>query len=157
MSEFVALETLLRRRAAPPPEPEPAAAPEPAASVVPASACGDFEETLACVRRFRAALGEALDGAVETLLREIAAAVLARELQLAPVDLGAIVKSVRREFAAEEPVRVRAHPGDVASLAQLDVAVVADPALRRGDVEIDVRDGTVDATLGARLEAVLAR
>jgi flagellar biosynthesis/type III secretory pathway protein FliH len=114
-----------------------------------------LEEALADIRRFRAALADALDLRVEHLLGDIAASVLARELRVAPADLRAIVA---RELArsGELPLRIRAHPSECDALNGLDGAVVADPGLRRGDVAIDVRGGTIAATLGCRLERAIA-
>ena len=157
MREFVALEDLLRPRIETPVEATVDAGREPVAAVVAPAENDDLDAAIAAARRFRAALAEALERAVETMVQEIAASVLARELALAPVDLAAIVDAARRRFASDEPLRVRAHPGEINALAGLDLTVVADPSLRRGDVELDLRDGSVDATLGARLERVLLR
>lgn len=107
------------------------------------------------VRRFRAALADALDVALHDLLRDIAVDVVARELQLQPADVQAIARSARERFAAEEPLAIRVHPDDYDALTDADVAVVADARLRRGDVLLEVRSGTIDATVGARLESVL--
>jgi flagellar biosynthesis/type III secretory pathway protein FliH len=112
-------------------------------------------DELAEIRRFRAAIADALDLHLDRLLTGIAAGVLARELRIAPADLQAIVA---RELAqtGEPPVRIRANPNDCASLAAWDGVVVADATLRGGDVAIDLRSGTILATLGCRLERVLA-
>jgi flagellar biosynthesis/type III secretory pathway protein FliH len=113
------------------------------------------EEALSAARRFRAALADALDARVERLLGEIAASVLARELRLAPADVRAIV--IREiELAGEPPLKIRAHPTECAALHDFECLVVADAALRRGDVAIEVRSGTIAATLGWRLERALA-
>ena len=113
------------------------------------------EETLADVRRFQAALADALEVRLEGLLGDIAAGVLARELRIAPPDLRAIVER-ELALAGEPPVRIRAHPDECESLQAFDSIVVADPAMRRGDVTIEVRSGTIAATLGCRLERALA-
>jgi flagellar biosynthesis/type III secretory pathway protein FliH len=112
-------------------------------------------EALAAARRFRAALADAVDAAVDDLLRGIACDVLARELMLKPADVASIAAGALKRYAADSPVRVRAHPDETSALAGLDLPIVADSDLRRGDVAIDVRTGTIDASLGARLECVL--
>ncbi|MHB8592013.1 MAG: FliH/SctL family protein, partial [Vulcanimicrobiaceae bacterium] len=55
-------------------------------------------------------------------------------------------------YFAEEPLRVRVHPDDAAALRDAPIAVEADPRLRRGDAAVDLRNGTVDASLGVRLD-----
>jgi len=113
----------------------------------------EFEAARAA-RLFCARIGEAVEGAVETLLEDIASEVLARELRLAPADIDAIVSRVLQRFIAEEPVRVRVHP-DEAALVRCAVPVAADAALKRGDAVLDLRSGSVEASLGVRLESVL--
>ena len=105
-------------------------------------------------RIFHARIAEAVEDAVESLLGDIAAIVLGRELELSSADISAITERALQQFAAEEPVRLRAHPDEV-DVLDCAVPVVADDALRRGDVVIELRTGTVDATLGARLDAVM--
>jgi flagellar biosynthesis/type III secretory pathway protein FliH len=117
----------------------------------------DLADALSEARRFRAALADALDMAVEDLLGDIARNVLARELMLAPADVTAIVEAALERYAGDVPVRVRAHPEDVEVLARLGLPVQADPSLRRGDAGIDLRSGSIDASLLARLESVLSR
>lgn len=107
------------------------------------------------VRRFRAALADALDYSVAQLVRDIAVDVLGRELQLAPSDLAAIVARARRRFSHEEPVAIRVHPDDVSQLDVCDLRIVADAKLRRGDAILDLSTGTIDASLGVRLESLL--
>ncbi|HTA39570.1 MAG TPA: FliH/SctL family protein [Candidatus Acidoferrales bacterium] len=127
---------------------------EPVAEMLPQQDEVAVDEALAELRRFRAALADALDLRVEMLLAGIAASVLARELRLAPADVRAVVA---RELAlsGESPIRIRAHPSECESLSGWDAAVVADPSLRRGDVSIDLQSGTIAATLGCRLERAI--
>jgi flagellar biosynthesis/type III secretory pathway protein FliH len=106
------------------------------------------------VRRFRAMLADALDRSFADLLRDIAAEVLGRELQCAPAELQAIVERALERAADELPVCVHVHPSQLA-LLQLDLPVVADARLRCDDVRIDLRSGTIDASLGLRLEQLL--
>jgi flagellar biosynthesis/type III secretory pathway protein FliH len=120
--------------------------------------CADIsegDEAPAAARRFNAALCDALAFSLERLVRDIACEVLARELELAPCDVATIAARALDRYAGEGVVRVRVHPGDVPVCATLDVPVVADRSLRPGDVVFDVRCGSIDASLGARLEAVL--
>jgi flagellar biosynthesis/type III secretory pathway protein FliH len=111
---------------------------------------------LADVRRFHAALADALDATREKLLRELACSVLGRELMLAPAEIETITADAVARVVDEEPVRVRAHPDDVPRVASAALPVIADATLRRGDVMIDVRSGTIDASLGVRLASLLA-
>lgn len=106
------------------------------------------------VRLFRARIAEALEQTLRTLLCDIAAEVLARELQLAPADIAAIAARVLERFAQEEPLRIRANPGDAARV-DCGIPVVEDPRLPQGDVVIELRDGAIVSSLGLRLDAVL--
>lgn len=115
----------------------------------------DAVEALAEVRRFRASLADALDVAVTEALRDVVAGVLARELTTTPADIAAIVANVCGKYATEEIVAVHLHPDEREACEDTDVAIVADASLRRGDVVIRVRSGTIDATLGARIDDVL--
>ncbi len=115
------------------------------------------DDVCARVRRFRAMLDDALDRALSMLLREIAIDIVGRELQLAPTDIGRIVEAAReRHWFDEPPLVVRVHPRDLAR-CKLDVTVVADPLMRPGDAEIQVRSGSIDASLGVRLERLFER
>jgi flagellar biosynthesis/type III secretory pathway protein FliH len=107
------------------------------------------------VRLFRARVEEAIESAIVTLRCDIAAEVVGRELQLAPASIAEIVRRAVRRFHSESPVRVRVHPEDVGSLAADGIQTVADRDLRRGDAVLEVGGGTVDVTLGVRLDAVL--
>jgi flagellar biosynthesis/type III secretory pathway protein FliH len=119
--------------------------------------CDEHEVALGEVRRFRAALADALDSVVATLAEAIAIDVLMRELRLAPADVRAIAQRVAAEHRAEHIVAIRAHPDECASIDETQCAVVPDDRLRRGDVFLDVRSGTIDASLGARLDRVIGR
>jgi flagellar assembly protein FliH len=106
------------------------------------------------VRLFYARVTEAVEAAVETLLEDIAADVIGRELLLGPVEIGAIVDRALQRFASEEPLRVRVHPED-RSRANCGIPVVADDDLRPGDAIVELRSGSIDASFGARLAALL--
>jgi flagellar biosynthesis/type III secretory pathway protein FliH len=112
-------------------------------------------EALGDLRRFRAAVSDAVDVAVGSVLCDIAAEVLARELELAPANLEAIVARACARHASEGVVCVRVHPDEAAQLREAGVDVIADSAVRRGDVLLHVRSGTIDVSLGARLAGVL--
>lgn len=107
------------------------------------------------VRLFRARVAEALEQTLRALLCDIAAEVLARELQLAPPEIETIVARSLERFAKGEPLRLRVHPAD-APAVQCGIPVVEDARLPHGDVVIELRDGAVVSSLGLRLEAVLA-
>jgi len=113
-------------------------------------------DTLAAVRRFHAALADALELALERMLSDVACDVLARELRLAPAEIATIAARALDEAANEVPVSVRAHPDETHRLTDLGVPVIADSALRRGDVALDVQSGSIDVSLGARLACVVA-
>lgn len=106
------------------------------------------------LRLFNAHVCESVEAAVEVLLNDIAATVLARELQIAPADIGAIVMQVLHRYAHEQPLRVRVSPSDAPRVTS-GIPVVADETLREGDAILELRDGSVDASLGVRLESVL--
>ncbi len=91
------------------------------------------------------------------MLFDVACEVLARELELAPANLEAIVARACARHTSEGIVSVRIHPDEAAQLCDAGVEVIADSAVRRGDALLQVRSGTIDVTLGARLAAVLDR
>ncbi len=152
--EFVPLALFLR-----PAVSEPATEPAPPAASPPLEIAlrpPEREEALRAARRFRAALADALDAALQELLRTIASEVLARELRLGGADVAAIVSSALDRFADERIVSVRAHPQDCAALVAVPIERVADDSLTPGDVRIELQWGTIDLTLDARLDAALA-
>lgn len=154
---FVPLAEYLRAPIPDSPEPVAPEADEPdveASTFADAESAG-IEEAFSDIRRFRAALADALDVRIERLLGDIAAGVLARELLLAPVDLRAIVAR-ELALAGGPPVKIHARPDECQLLQAFEGAVVADPMLRSGDVRIELRSGTIAATLGCRLERALA-
>ena len=110
-------------------------------------------QTLRDVRLFRAHVAEAVDASVQLLLQDIAADVLARELQIAPADIAAIVQRVITRFDADEPLRVRVSQSEHA--VDVDIPLLIDPELRAGDAIIEFASGSVDARLGTRLACVL--
>ena len=145
MDEFVPLDAYLQ---APERAREVLAVPEPPQPEL-------VREALHEARRFRAALADALDAARDRLVRDLASDVLARELACAPADVERIAQRTLARYADDEPLHVRVHPDEVALLAGFDLPVVADARLRRGDVTLTLRYGTIDASLGVRLAQVL--
>jgi len=120
-----------------------------------AAAAAAFGAFVAQIKRMRAALEDACAARSETFMRDLGATILGRELRLAPVELAAIVDDALAELRRDFPLRVRAHPDDLEGLHACELPTVADAELRRGDVTIDVRHGSIDASLGARFEALL--
>ena len=106
------------------------------------------------VRLFMARVAEAIDFSVEMLRNDIAAEILGHELQLAPADIRAIVARAIQRYALESPVRVRVHPRDLAALDG-EFSTIADGQLRPGDAVLEVRGGSIDVSLGVRLDSVL--
>ncbi len=154
---FVPLAAYLR--ASPPCEGPPEAAPPEAVECSNApddgAAVAAFGAFVAQIKRMRAALEEACAARIETLLRDLGAAILGRELRLAPVDIAAIVDAALAGLHDDAPLGVRVHPGDIHALHAMQLPIIPDATLRRGDVTIDVRHGSIDVSLGARFEALL--
>lgn len=144
---FVPLAALVRASAA------PALEPPPASPLPPESMPRDVTAALHAARRFTAAVREAVDEMRATLLLDVASAILARELELAPADLEAIVARALARFSESEPVRVRVHPSEL----RIDpgIPVVADPSLHPADAVVELRCGEIDARLGMRLRELL--
>ena len=112
---------------------------------------------LSGARLMRAHLRELLDAALQDLLRDIACEIVGRELRLEPVELTQIVEAALEGYRAAIPLRVRVHPDDVACLNDVVIEVHGDSMLRRGDAHLELRDGSIDLSLGVRLERLLQR
>jgi flagellar biosynthesis/type III secretory pathway protein FliH len=153
--EFVALATYLR-----PITHEPFVEPSPAldTGTDDSTRCAprEIDEAVTAARLFRAALADVLEVAVQKLLRTIARDVLARELQLERADIAGIVASALEREGSERGVSVRAHPTDLPALACSGLERIADEQLVPGDIVIELRSGTIDLSLNARLEAAIA-
>jgi len=149
---FVPLGDFLRSSGA---EEETHELPEPLAPQVPA-VIPALEETLRAVRRFEAALADALDAAVQQLLRSIASDVLARELRWASADLDALIARALERFRTENVLSIRVNPGDAQALAGRGLTLTSDRSIAPGDVRIDLQSGTIDLSLSARLDEALA-
>ncbi len=107
------------------------------------------------IRRTRAALEDACEARIERFLCDLGATILGRELRLAPADVGAIVNDALAELRCDLPLGVRVHPDDLPALHACELTAIPDATLRRGDVTIDVRHGSIDVSLGARFDALL--
>ena len=116
----------------------------------------EYVTTMGTIRRFRAALADALDAAVARLLQEIAQNVLARELALNAADVASIVAKARERLLDERIVGVRVHPRDREALAELQIEKISDTTLVPGDIVFELRSGTIDLRLSARLDAAIA-
>ena len=148
-AEFVALAELLRAPVAHAVAAETPADDRVAREPLEGALAADVDAALRDARLFRARLADALDEAASRLVRELACAVLVRELQLAPCDLAALV---RRAGERAPVVRVRVSPCDAAALAGMPV--VADATLERGDAIVELAGGAFDVRLGVRLATV---
>jgi flagellar biosynthesis/type III secretory pathway protein FliH len=118
----------------------------------------DIAELARDVRLFRARLADAFDAARAALLREFAAAVLGRELILAPPEIAALAARIVAQHPGSQPLRLRVAPNDCAALVErvADLPPLAsDAALAPGDAILEFVDGPVDARLGVRLAALL--
>ena len=147
--EFVPLESYLLRA-------HPSAVPQehvPPQSVLPPA--DDAGAALAELRRFRAALADAVDAALPRLLEDIALNVIGRELRLEGADIAAVVERAVERHAGEL-VRVHANQSDLPALAALGVPCVADASLEPGAFRAELRSGTIASSLRGRLEAALS-
>lgn len=149
--DFVPLWELLRPQPATPASGGSEAKPAPAEPLPPE--CAD---AAARARRFRAALCDALESAVAAMLPEIARDVLGRELRLAPCDVASIVSASLARHAGDPVVTIRAHRDDLSELEAARIECLGDDSLRRGDVILCLRSGTIDLRMSSRLDAVLA-
>jgi flagellar biosynthesis/type III secretory pathway protein FliH len=107
------------------------------------------------MRCFRAALADALEAAAQRLLPAIAHDVVGRELRIEPADLGAVVAEAVERFGREQVLVIRARSDEIGAMEWLGVELAADDRLPRGDAEIELRSGTIDMRLHARVEALL--
>lgn len=122
----------------------------------PADLAAEYGSLFAAIRRFRAGISDALDAAVQQLLEEIAENVVARELELAPAAIAAIVAKARERVSAERIIAVRVHPAQRDALTMMTVETREDDRLEPGDVVLELRSGTIDLRLRTRLAIALA-
>lgn len=114
-----------------------------------AEPAADFEALVRDVRLFRAHIAEAVDACVERLVHAIAQTVLARELELAPCDIDAIVDSCLAMVNGARDLRIVVHPEDAALVRT--ASTESDPVLERGDCIVRLDSGSIHATLQLRL------
>lgn len=150
--EFVPLATYLRPAALPIVEVSPARDNE-----TPDASCvrTESDDAIRAARLFRAAMADALEVAVQRLVRTIARDVLARELELNRADIAGIVTNALERQAGQPVLSIRAHPVDLAALASIGLERVADDTLAPGDILMVLHSGTIDLSLSARLEAAI--
>ena len=115
----------------------------------------EYAAVFSSIRRFRAGIADALDAAVQRLLEEVAENVVARELQIAPPDITAIVAKARERATAERVITVRVHPAQRKALATLNLDVHEDERLQPADVVVELRSGTIDLRLRTRIAIAL--
>jgi len=123
-----------------------------------ASACTCAHTIARDVRVFRTRLADAFAAAEVTLARELAYAILGRDLLLAPVDIATIAARIISEHSAAQPLRLRVALDDTYALATHAATLppfVADATLAAGDVIVEFAEGHVEASLGVRLAALL--
>lgn len=91
----------------------------------------------------------------------IARRVLHRELTVDPESIGGLVKAALEKIESHELCRVRVHPDQETMIrtilgrySPVRIELVADPALRKGDVVFETSQGTVDASVEAQLREI---
>jgi len=124
-----------------------------------------YDNVLSDIRCFQARLADAFDRKRDSLLRDLACEVLARELLMKPANITEIMRRLLEDFREEERITMRVHPDDLVGLSEFDVGtlgrqkldlqLVGDNGVRRGDAFIELHDGSIDARLGVRLDTVL--
>jgi flagellar biosynthesis/type III secretory pathway protein FliH len=148
--------------------PKPSAAPPPRAEPSPsavATAASDehaderiidlLDGFVAELGRLRARATERLEESAETVLADLAARVLARELCAAPSDIEALIEQAMDEFSDRTRLKVRVSKSDAARLGDRWPLEI-DPNLRAGDFTVQIDHGHYDAALATRLETMLA-
>jgi len=139
------------------PVPWVAPLPEPPSSVAPVD--GRISDLLDAfvteLARLRARAVERFEETAESMLADLAARVLGRELSVAPPDLEALIAAAMEEFSREMRLAVRVSAWDAERLGSRWPLEI-DAGLGPGDFSVDVDDGRYEAALQTRLEAMLA-
>jgi hypothetical protein len=104
--------------------------------------------------RLRARALEIFEVECEGMLGALAADVLGRELQIAPVDMLQIMRRLRSQYSGAFKIRVA--PQDQKIFSE-HYEVEPDPTLVPGDIVLETPQGTIDMKLGSRVHAVLAQ
>lgn len=138
----------------PPPMPAPVAFEQPSAVA---------NERLEAALRSLQELGTRLYGEARADALEVgflvARRILETELRQSPEPLFQLVRSALQKVGEARPVTLRVHPEDALRLqappagapSLVEVHVLGDPSLQRGDVVIEAAFGSVDARLETRL------
>ncbi len=116
----------------------------------------EYAAVFSAIRRFRAGIADAIDASVQRVLEHVAENVVARELQIAPPEIGAIVAKARERIDGERVLSVRVHPTQRDALATLQLETHEDARLVPGDIVVELRSGTIDLRLRTRLAMALA-
>jgi len=145
------------------PIPNPATVAATAPKAAPDAATAAALERLDAAVRTLQELGARLYGEARADALEVGFLVARRlldaEVRASPEPLFRLVRSALQKVGEARPVTLRLHPDDAHRLTPgapgapslVDVQVLGDPALARGDVVIDAEFGSVDARLDTRL------
>jgi len=107
------------------------------------------------------ALDEQTERELARLAMVVARRVIVQELQLSPGSIAQAVRQAAKALpAATRQLRVHVHPDDLLLLRELGTAethwqLLADPALARGDCQLDSEHSRLDAQVETRLAAVI--
>jgi len=107
------------------------------------------------------ALDEQTERELARLAMVVARRVIVHELQLSPGSIAQAVRQAAKALpAATRQLRVHVHPDDLLLLRELGTAethwqLLADPALARGDCQLDSEHSRLDARVETRLAAVI--
>ncbi|TAM60656.1 MAG: flagellar assembly protein FliH [Rhodanobacter sp.] len=106
-------------------------------------------------------LDEQTERELARLAMVVARRVIGHELQLSPGSIAQAVRQAAKALpAATRQLRVHVHPDDLLLLRELGSAethwqLLADPALARGDCQLDSEHSRLDARVETRLAAVI--
>lgn len=120
-----------------------------------------FEALCDAAARPLQVLDDEVEKELARLATVIAQRVIARELQLSPeLIMQAVRQAVAALPAAARELRVHVHPDDLALLRDLGTTqshwqLLADPALARGDCQLESERSRLDARVDTRLAAVI--
>jgi len=90
------------------------------------------------------------------LVTRIAEAVVRAELALSPDVIVRLVDEALAAITTDGPATLRLNPDDIGLIGEAcPLPIVASPDLERGAVEIEGPDFVIDASLGARLAAIV--
>lgn len=104
----------------------------------------------------RALVHESYERLRVTLLEQFADVVLGRELMLEPIEIDELARRIWESASDAEPIVLRVHPDDAATLDATEVPIRSDPSLQRGDLVLELRDGEIDARYAVRRADVIS-